>query len=287
MGAVLGSRGVTLSVLTLNLWHDSGPWAERRRRIRDWIERLDPDLIGFQEALHGDTLDQAAELSEELGRHLAFVRASDFWRDPRFAFGNAVVSRWPILRRATLTLPDSGDGETRSAICVTVEAPVGPVAFTCTHLNWKFHHGHIRERQVLALSEFVLKERPRGGFPPLVVGDFNAEPDAAEIRFMAGLQSLEGRSVHFRDAWRVAGDGGPGFTWSNANPYARPWLEPDRRIDYVFAGYPRPGGVGLLETCRVVCDDAPDGVWPSDHRGVYAELRTEPIPGLTPAPTGP
>jgi len=277
---------VALSVLTLNLWHDSGPWPERRRRIREWIERLDPDLIGFQEALRGPGLDRAAELGEGLGRHVAFARASDFWGDPRFAFGNAVVSRWPILQQATLRLPDSGDGETRSAICVTVEAPLGPVAFTSTHLHWKFHHGRVRERQVVALCEFVLAQRPRGGFPPLVVGDFNAEPDAAEIRFVAGLQSLEGRSVHFRDAWRTAGGAGPGFTWSNRNPWARPWLEPDRRIDYVFAGYPRRGGVGLVETCRVVCDDEVGGVWPSDHFGVYAELRTEPIPGLAEADPG-
>jgi endonuclease/exonuclease/phosphatase family metal-dependent hydrolase len=271
---------VGLSVLTLNLWNDSGPWAERRRRIRAWIERLDPDLIGFQEVLHGPGHDQAAELVDGLHRHVAFAPASGFWRDPRLAFGNAVVSRWPILRRSTLRLPDSDDGETRSAICVTVDAPLGPVAFTCTHLNWKFHHGRTRERQVVALCEFVLAERPRGGFPPLLVGDFNAEPDAAEIRYVAGLQSLEGRSVHFRDAWRVAGSGGPGFTWSNANAWARPWLEPDRRIDYVFTGYPKVGGVGLVESCRVVCDDEAGGVWPSDHFGVYAELRTEPVPGL-------
>jgi endonuclease/exonuclease/phosphatase family metal-dependent hydrolase len=278
---------VSLSVLTLNLWHDSGPWPERRRRIREWIERLDPDLIAFQEVLRGPGIDQAAELAEGLGRHAAFARASDFWRDPRLAFGNAVLSRWPILQQATLSLPDSGDGETRSAICVTVAAPPGPVAFTSTHLHWKFHHGRVRERQVVALCEFVLAQRPRGGFPPLVVGDFNAEPDAAEIRFVAGLQSLEGRSVHFRDAWRTAGGPGPGFTWSNRNPWARPWLEPDRRIDYVFAGYPRRGGVGLVETCLVVCDDEQDGVWPSDHFGVYAELRTDPVPGLPEDPGSP
>ena len=129
---------------------------------------------------------------------------------------------------------------------------------------------------MIALCDFVLSLRPRGGFPTLLVGDFNAEPEAAEIRYVSGLQSLEGRSVHFRDAWRVAGDGGPGLTWSNRNPYARAWHEPDRRIDYVFAGYPQSDGVGRIESCRVVCDDERGGVWPSDHFGVYAELRTEP-----------
>ena len=54
-------------------------------------------------------------------------------------------------------------------------------------------------------------------------------------------------------------------------------LEPERRIDYVFAGYPTPQGLGLIERCHVVCDDEKDGVWPTDHFGVYAELRTEPL----------
>ena len=128
-----------------------------------------------------------------------------------------------------------------------------------------------------ALARLARDERPRGGFPPLVVGDFNAETDSDEIRFMTGLHSLAGTSVYFHDAWRVAGDGGAGTTWSNTNPYARKELEPDRRIDYVFAGMPRRDGIGLLESCRVVCEDEQDGVWPSDHLGVFARLRTEPL----------
>lgn len=277
---VVSSRSVSLSILTLNLWNREGPYALRRERIREWIDRLDPDLIGFQEALRSDRWDQVAELLEGRGRHLDHVCATDFWEDPKLGFGNAVASRWPITDRTEFRLPGSGDGEKRAALSVTVEAPVGPVSFTCTHLNWKFHHGYVRERQVVALCRFVLERRPPGGFPPILVGDFNAEPDSAEIRYVAGLQSLEGGSVHFRDAWRLGGDGGAGHTWANRNPYARIWLEPDRRIDYVFVGYPHVGGVGRVETCRVVCDDARDDVWPSDHFGVYVELRTEPIPEL-------
>jgi endonuclease/exonuclease/phosphatase family metal-dependent hydrolase len=269
---------VAISVLSLNLWNRDGPYPERRRRIREWIERLDPDLIGFQEALRGERFDQVAELLEGLGRYLDFARASDFWVDGKLVFGNAIASRWPIASRSVLPLPDGGDGETRSALLVEVDAPVGPIAFTSTHLNWRFHHGHVRERQVAALAEFVLAHRPEPGFPPILVGDFNAEPDSTEIRYLCGLHSLAGRSVYFRDAWRSAGDGGPGFTWSHRNPYTLPWLEPDRRIDYVFTGYPRRDGLGVVESCRVVCDRGDGDVWPSDHFGVYAELRSEPIP---------
>jgi endonuclease/exonuclease/phosphatase family metal-dependent hydrolase len=273
---------VTLRVLTLNIWNDEGPWPERAARIREWLDRLDPDLVGLQEVLAGPGLDSLAELFAGRGFHLDFEKASDFWRPGKggqrgLAFGNAVASRWPIAEREAVALPEGGDGETRCALSVTVSAPFGPLCFTSTHLNWKFHHGAIRERQVVALGELVLRRRPRGGFPPIVVGDFNAEPDSAEIRYVCGLQSLQGRSLYLRDAWQHVGAGGDGITWSNRNDYARPWLEPDRRIDYVFVGPPQRDGRGDLLGCRVVCDDAPGGVWPSDHFGVLAELRDAPM----------
>lgn len=267
-----------LSVMTLNIWHDSGPWKDRALLIRRWIDRLRPDLVGFQEVLCGPHLDQARELVDGRGYHTEFARAIDFWRDPAIGFGNAAASRWPISQREELRLPDGGDDERRVALSVTVDAPVGPVSFTVTHLNWKLHHGAVRERQVVELCDLVLRRRPRGGFPPVLVGDFNAEPDSAEIRYVSGLQSIDGRSVHLRDAWRSAGRG-DGLTWSNRNDYARPWLEPDRRIDYVFVGPPAAGGLGWIEEARVVCAESEGGVWPSDHFGVYAELRAEPLPG--------
>jgi endonuclease/exonuclease/phosphatase family metal-dependent hydrolase len=277
-----------LSVLTLNLWNDAGPWTERAARVRDWIDQLDPDLIGFQEALRAEGRDQLAELLEGRGYHLAYARATPFWREgsdfSHGDFGNAVASRFPITETEATLLPDSGDGEKRSALAATVNAPFGPVSFTCTHLNWKFRHGEVRERQVQAVCDLVLRRRLRGGFPSILVGDFNAEPESAEIRFVTGLQSLGGRSVAFLDAWRTVGQGS-GITWSNQNAYARAALEPDRRIDYVFTGFPMRSGVGQLLDCRVVCNDEKDGVWPSDHFGVYAELRSEPLahPGLRPA----
>jgi hypothetical protein len=63
-------------------------------------------------------------------------------------------------------LPDTGDGETRSALSVTVSAPqpVGPFSATCTHLHWKFHQSEVRERQVMAACDRVLARRRRDGF---------------------------------------------------------------------------------------------------------------------------
>lgn len=266
-----------MNVLSLNIWHDSGPWPARAKLIRDWIERLQPDLIGFQEVLRGGGRNQLGDMLGDLGYHTDFAMAARFWNDQSAEFGNAVASRWPVIDREELALPHLDSGETRCALSVTVDAPVGPVSFTVTHLNWKFHHGYVRVQQVQALAELVLRRRPRGGFPPIITGDFNAEPNADEIRYMTGLATINGRSVAFHDAWRVAGRGVETATWSNRNPYAATALEPDRRIDYIFTGQADAQGRGHLLGCRVVCDEPQGGVWPSDHFGLFAELATEPV----------
>ena len=94
-------------------------------------------------------------------------------------------------------LPDPRDRSDRAARCgrrraalralrATLDSPLGPLSFTCTHLHWKFRHGEVRERQVQAVCDLVLRRRLRGGFPSILVGDFNAEPESAEIRFVIG-----------------------------------------------------------------------------------------------------
>ena len=268
---------MTLRVLTLNIWNDDGPWEARLPLIRAWIARLGPDLIGLQEVLRGPGTDQLAAIAQGSGYHLDYAEASRFWRDESLAFGNAVLSRWPIVARHERLLPGPGDLELRSALTVLVDAPFGRVSFTNTHLAWRLHHSEVRQRQVVALFDQALKLRPRGGFPPIVVGDFNAEPDSDEIRYATGLHTLLGRSVHFRDAYeqvrRRKGDADAGYTWNNDNPHAAQVREPDRRIDYLFAGYPPRDGLGHITDCRLVCNEPEAGVWPSDHLGVYAELQ--------------
>jgi endonuclease/exonuclease/phosphatase family metal-dependent hydrolase len=272
---------MTLKVLTLNIWHDQEPWSERLALMQSWIDRLEPDLIGFQEILAGEGKDQVRELVGDREYHTDFGPAMTLPDRTHLQFGNAIASRWPILAKEEIRLPDRGDWETRAALLVTIDSPHGPIGFTCTHLHFRFDHGHIRERQVALLADRAMKQRAENGFPPIIVGDFNAQPDSDEIRFMKGYHSQAGKSVAFLDAWDVAGDHtlpgevGRGITWSNRNTYARVEHEPRRRIDYIFVGLPGRAALGEVESCRVVCDDEKDGVWPSDHFGVFAELRTE------------
>ena len=56
-----------LSVLTINLWHDSPPYEARAAGLRRALEALAPDLISFQEALRGEARCQVGELLDGLG----------------------------------------------------------------------------------------------------------------------------------------------------------------------------------------------------------------------------
>jgi len=272
-----------ISVLTLNVWFDSGPWEKRKILIQDCINQLRPDLIALQEVIRGDNVDQLQEIFS--GVHdrynMEYVKAQQI-KSPRSGlvdFGNSVASRWSIEARHVLTLPDNEDGETRAAIAIITRTPFGNISFVSTHLNWKYHHGNIREKQVVAICDWLLHIKGKNGLPPILAGDFNAEPQSSEIRYILGLQSLHGKSICFRDTWEVALQKNEnkkdpnGYTWSNKNPYSHRYHEPDRRIDYIFVYPPLiDSGIGKIESCMVVCDQPKDGVWPSDHFGVFARV---------------
>lgn len=213
-----------------------------------------------------------------MGYDVEFARARAFWEDETLDYGNVVASRWPIRAPEILPLPRLADPSTRNALSVLIDSPFGTIPFICTHFEHPPNIGVLREKQAVAVCDLFERRRTEGTFTPIMVGDFNAEPESAEIRYINGKQSIDGRSFHLIDAWRVKGDGGPGVTFGDGDPLAASVLG-RIRIDYIFAGYPISGGVGVVERCAVVCNESSGGVFPSDHYGVYAELRTEPMEG--------
>ena len=259
----------TFRAATLNIWSRFGPWEERLVGIRHGLRALAPDVIGMQEVLCFPEMDQAALVSEGLGYEIAWGRASE---NHGFPAGNAILSRWPIARREVVELPTGGSDEQRSIVFAELASPFGNVPVFCTHLNWKLHHGHIRQLQVKALTEAVARLAPIDGFPALVMGDFNAEPDSDEIRFMRGLAGLGGPCVYFADSFGVAGDGSQGTTFSKRNPFAAVCREPERRIDYVFVRGPDDSQRGEPTEASVCFDQPHEGTFPSDHFGVIATI---------------
>jgi endonuclease/exonuclease/phosphatase family metal-dependent hydrolase len=261
--------------MTLNIWNLAGPWSQRREEIATWLARLEPDVVCLQEVVQaGDGRNQAQWLAsapavESLGYQFVYGPGLEIGDG---SFGNAILSREPIDASEVVELPAL---DRPSEGRILLHARTGGIDVFCTHLNWEYHHGYVREAQVTeAVAAIERLADPASPLPPIFAGDFNAEPMSTEIRFVTGDASLGGRSTYFQDAWRVAGGAGPGYTWDNRDPFAASVHEPDRRIDYVFVGWRREGGAGRVESARVVCDRSLTGTYATDHFGVLAELAT-------------
>jgi len=231
-----------LRVLTLNIWNLSGDWRRRRHAILAVLRRWEPDLACLQEVVETERGNQAGWFAAELGQwHVASAGVQHHLGRGRI--GNAVLSRWPIDATSSVELPhEPDDSEVQR---VVVHARTNGVDVFSTHLAWQLHDAALRERQVQALTAFVTERTAQdAAIGPIIAGDFNAEPDSTAVRFLTGLTSLGGASTYFQDAWRLAGDGGPGLTWSSANANAAREHEPDRRIDYIFSGVHLDTGAG-------------------------------------------
>jgi endonuclease/exonuclease/phosphatase family metal-dependent hydrolase len=270
-----------LRVLSLNVWNEQGD-PRRPELINRELRRLTPDLVALQEVVHCETRSQLHDLLDGTGlhsTHQAQVLASQSpWAD-RYG-GSVVASRWPhrIVEVLDQRLVDATDTPW-CTLAAIVSLPIeGDVLFIASTGAWRANAEAARERQVMALTD--LDARHRQALPTIMAGDFNASPDAASIRYLTGLQSLGGRSVHYHDAWSVAGQG-LGHTWTIDNPNGKFEIDkivrqPDvrKRIDYVFIGSwdAHPKAYAHVRTAALAFDQPIDGVWASDHFGVVADL---------------
>ncbi len=273
----------TLRVLTLNIWNNQGPWPERLRLIRRELAELSPDIVGLQEVLHLEqpaqqaAPDQAQAIGDGLGYYSAFASA---WHiGGGLQFGNALLSRWPIVHADNFQLPCEPDDETRGLLHCVLDSPHGRISVFVTHLSWKLHQSDIRQQQVAFIAGKVRDLAPIDGhgFPPILMGDFNAEPESDEIRYLRGFNSRLGKSIYFADCFAAAGDGSPGYSYARANPYALRAHEPNRRLDYIFSRGPDRELRGEPLSARL-CFNQPngDGIWPTDHYGVVADIQAAP-----------
>ncbi|MFJ4472873.1 endonuclease/exonuclease/phosphatase family protein [Streptomyces sp. NPDC089424] len=269
-----------MRVVTWNLWWRFGPWADRRKAILGTLRELRPDVVGLQEVWEAGGENLAGWLAGELGLHWAWApsHAPERWQrrigDPTVGIGNAVLSRWPVTEQAVLPLPaptDVDDG--RLALYTRLATPSYSVPFFTTHLTSQLHASATRCRQVGALAEFVAEHRGGTPYPAVVTGDFNAWPDSDEIRLFGGYRTAPAvpRQV-LLDAWEYADPAAPSHTWDPANPYVAAGHTPGARIDYVHVGPPGPDGLGRVRSVRRAGDGPVDGVWPSDHLAVVADL---------------
>jgi endonuclease/exonuclease/phosphatase family metal-dependent hydrolase len=271
-----------IRIVTLNIWQEQGEWERRLPLIARTLKSLAPDVVCLQEVreVPGRVPNQAETLARELGgwEH-AYERAETWGGGDE---GLAVLSRFPVVARDHQPLPRGERDCRRVCLGAAIQTPEGTAWVFTTHLAFRLDDGLTRERQVVAVDEFVKAHRQGSQTAAVLAGDFNACPDADEIRYLRGLTTLEGRRTYYQDSFALSNPGVPGHTWCRANPntLALEWLEPDRRLDYVFVTPMTRRGVGRVHGARVVCSEAePDGLRCTDHYGVMAEVTIgEPAP---------
>jgi endonuclease/exonuclease/phosphatase family metal-dependent hydrolase len=253
-----------MRIATLNIWHRSNPWNERKSAIVHELEALQPDVIGMQEVLApvdpSAAGDQAKELAGDLGYEIVYAPAC-VWGGVTY-FGNAILTRYPIATASFEPLPGHAN-ESRSYVHAMLESPHGVVPIFVTHLAWRPEDVATRIAQACFLKQRIDEQVPRTTefLPVIVMGDLNAEPHSEEIRIL---------TEDFVDSWATAGDGSDGFTWDRQNEYTHEHDVHSQRIDYILVR--RPLEPLRLTKTALAFNRRHEGVWPSDHFGLVADF---------------
>lgn len=247
----------TLTVVTLNIWHDQQDWPRRLGLILDTLGSERPDVICLQEVLQKEGLpNQATTLGDGLGYDVTFVSV-DGSESPK-RYGNAILSRHPILGTNETKLEPLDDY--RVAAHARVDVAGRPLDVYCTHLHHTGEGGATRATQLRDLLGFIgaTRDEAPGAVPLVLAGDFNAPPDAPELRLLAD---------RFADAYATTHPDQVGVLVTTLNPALG---HTPRRIDYLF--YERDAALTPLDTRILFTTPAADSTWASDHFGVVGRF---------------
>lgn len=240
------------------------------------------DIIGLNEVYYAHPVAGAEQpameaLAERLGMHFVFGACMRWPAQddlPEDAYGNALLSRWPIVASASHLLTPVPDKHQRGLLEGRILLPdERALTVYVTHLDHTDEEARLV--QLRALRTWTVRDRNR---PHVVMGDFNAiSPWDAEERpdIVATLRAHpKGRNL-------VPEEGGPrviaqmekaGYVDTYrlfGQPGARSLIPPETpiRIDYVFVSRPLADGV---RGC--VIWEEPPGEEASDHLPVVAEV---------------
>ena len=240
--------GAELRLATFNIWHNQGDWTARLPLLIDALKAQNADVIALQEVLQDAAVgleNQAEMLARELGGYrLAFV-STDPEGAPR-RYGNALLTRLPVLAEASTRLAPLDDYRTALRLRVSVQGR--PVDVVVTHLAWQDDAGPVRARQIASLLDWL----PHDGAPLVVMGDFNATQDDSGLSVLTGPRFFSALPR--------------GSTATTLNPAKG---HPNRVIDHIFA---ERSAFAPIQA-HLFGDTATNGEYPSDHFGVTATLR--------------
>lgn len=198
-------------------------------RIEEVIRDAGPDVVGLQEVdVHwgprSSHENMIGRLAEALGMHAFYAPIYELppakTAAPPRQFGVALLSRHPIVQadNMPMTRLSSQDASPTPAPMpglarVTVGIADTPITVYVAHLDYQLDPA-VRKTQV---AELLNDLESRADSPTLLLGDFNARPDAPELAPLFAALA---------DTWAVRG-AEPGFTYPSDFPH--------RKIDYILA----------------------------------------------------
>lgn len=231
-------------------------------RLARIIDASQADVVGLNEVFHPFTPEGADrpaldELAAALGMEAAFgvALAPQFAFAPLSAYGNALLTRYPLLAHAGHHLTPVDGHEQRGLLEARVLLPDGRTSLSIyvTHLDHLSED--VRLKQAQALLQWTVRDRH---LPHLVIGDFNAlspadleaQPDQVTViqedqrvrsRYAEPLQVLPRMlRAGYVDACAADATGQPAPTFPTTDLLVR--------IDYVLAS--RPLAVSLHQGSR-------------------------------------
>ena len=229
-----------IRVLSYNVHHGEG--VDRKldlTRIAKVIQSVHPDVVALQEVdrktMRTGRVDQPAVLARLTGMSVVFEKNIDYQGGQ---YGNAVLSKLPIVKHKNVHLPRLDQGEQRGVLICELEPKASStrILFLNTHLDHRADDG---ERLASAARINALVS-DRGELPALLAGDLNATRDSSVL-------------ARFAQHWKTA---------SRKELPTVPVGAPRRQIDFILS---RPAGRWKPVEVRVL-----DEAIASDHRAIFA-----------------
>lgn len=208
-----------MRIMTFNIQH-CHDWQNNRINIplfHRTIRRLGADICGLNEVRGRGTLpgysDQTRKIADALDCDRYFGQTINVLR--RGPYGNALVSRYPIISAETLHIPDTDDRtdpsnfEHRGAIVATVDADGRTLTVIVCHMGLS----RAEQKNAVATLCPIIDSITT---PLIVMGDFNTTPDSGVLDpLFERLSDTDAVSV---------------------NPHAHtfPSYAPEKKIDYLL-----------------------------------------------------
>ena len=232
-------QNLRLRILSYNIHHAEGVDGKLDvPRIAQVILSVDPDLVALQEVdkntIRTGKVNQDIELSRLTKMNCVFGSNITFQGGQ---YGNAILSKFPIIKNKNFLLPNVDSGEQRGLLQSQIQiSNKENVLFFSTHLD---HRRSDTERlaSAKAINQIISLDNKS---PAILAGDFNDVPDSPTLKEL-------------------------GKVWLRSNKKILrtiPASKPSRQIDYIF--------VQPKERWKIIESQILDEDIASDHRAIFS-----------------